>query len=163
MGWRIIGRLVAAASVVGATVPVPAMAQQAQISGLADVNFGTIASPSDQANTQDVVVCSYRNKPQGLNYSVTATGSGSGGTFELSSGTATLAYDVQWEDSPGQPGGTMLQANVASPSFGNAATGFTCPQQPNTASLAVTIRAADLASAQAGLYSGSLQITIVPQ
>lgn len=141
----------------------PARAQSARIGGLADVGFGTITAAGDQSNSQDVVVCSYRNNPQGLDYSVTATGSGSGGAFTLASGASTLAYDVQWADSSGQTGGTMLQAGVAASGFGNAATGFTCPSQPDTASLTVTIRAADLAAAQAGSYSGSLQITITPQ
>ena len=141
----------------------PARAQSAQISGLEDVDFGMISAIADQSDSQSVVVCSYKNNPQRRDYSVIASGSGAGGAFELSSGAGTLAYDVQWADSPGQAGGTMLQAGVAAPGFGNGATGFQCPQQPNTASLTVTIRAADLDLATAGTYSGSLQITIVPE
>jgi hypothetical protein len=57
----------------------------------------------------------------------------------------------------------MLQPGVAAPGFGNAADGFACPQLPDTASLTVTIRGTDLASARAGAYSGSLQLTIVPE
>ena len=141
----------------------PAWAQSARIAGLEDVNFGMIGAVVDQSNSQDVAVCAYRNKPQNLDYSVIAIGSGSGGAFQLTSGTSILPYDVQWADLVGQTGGTMLQPGVAAPGFGNAANGFDCPQLPDTASLTVTIRAADLASAQAGAYSGSLQITIVPQ
>ena len=140
----------------------PVCAQEARIGGLADVNFGTITAMTDQSNSQNVVVCSYRNKPQRLAYSVIASGTG-GGAFSLSAGTGTLPYDVQWADSPGLTGGTMLQAGVPASGFDNAANGFDCPAQPDTASLTVTIRAADLATAQAGNYSGSLQITIVPE
>jgi hypothetical protein len=152
----------AAAAAMLAAAPT-ARAQSARIGGLEDVTFGPILTAVDRSNSQNVVLCSYRNNPQRRDYSVTATGSGSGGAFELSSGAGTLAYDVQWADSPGQTGGTMLQAGVPATGFGNAATGFTCPEQPDTASLTVTISAADIASAQAGNYSGLLQITIVPE
>lgn len=141
----------------------PVRAQDARIAGLADVSFGSLTTITDQSNSQDVVVCSYRNKPQRLPYSVMASGNGSGGAFSLSAGAGTIPYDVQWADSPGQTGGTMLLAGVPASGFGNAANGFDCPGQPNTASLTVTIRAVDLASAPAGNYAGSLQITIVPQ
>lgn len=157
------GAALAALALLAVSAAPPARAQSARIGGLEDVSFGTIPAMADQTNSQNVVLCSYRNNPQRLDYSVSATGSGSGGAFELSSGAATLSYDVQWADSPGQTGGTMLQAGTAASGFGNAANGFTCPSQPDTASLTVTIRAADLATAQAGTYSGSLQITIVPQ
>ena len=162
MAWK--RSLVACVAAVAALAAAQsAQAQTVRIGGLADVNFGTIPATVDQTNRQDVVVCSYRNNPQNRDYSVTAIGSGSGGAFQLSSGAGTLAYDVQWADSPGQTGGTMLQPGVAAPGFANGANGFDCPGMPNTASLTVTIRAADLASARAGAYSGSLQITIVPQ
>lgn len=142
----------------------PALASDsAQISGLTDVNFGTISAVADQSSSQAVTVCSYRGKPNRLNYSVLASGSGGSGAFTLSSGANTLPYDVQWADSPGQTGGTMLQSGATAFGFGNAATGFTCPQQPGTASLTVTLRASDLSSAQAGTYTGSLQLTIVPE
>jgi hypothetical protein len=141
----------------------PARAQQVRVAGLEDINFGMIPAAVDRTSSQDVAVCSYRNKPQTLNYSVTAIGSGSGGAFQLASGPATLPFDVQWADAPGQTGGTMLQAGVAATGFGNGANGFDCPALPDTASLTVTIRAADLASAAGGTYSGTLQITIVPE
>lgn len=141
----------------------PARAQDARIGNLADVNFGTITAATDQSISQNVVVCSYRNKPQALAYAVIASGTGSGGAFTLSAGAGTLPYDVQWADSSGQTGGTMLQAGVPASGFANAANGFDCPAQPNTASLTVTIRGADLASARSGNYSGLLQITIVPE
>jgi len=141
----------------------PTRAQEARIGGLQDVNFGTIPSIADQSNSQNVVVCSYRNRPTTLPYSVLASGSGSGGAFWLSAGAGILPFDVQWADSPDETGGTMLQAGVPASGFGNAANGFTCPGQPDTASLTITIRATDLASAQSGNYSGSLQITIAPE
>jgi spore coat protein U-like protein len=147
----------------GVFCPVAVRAQSARISGLTDVNFGTITGTLDQTNSQNVAVCSYKNNPHRLLYSVTANGSGSGGSFQLSSGSATLAYDVQWADSPGQTTGVMLQPGVPTGGLGNAATGFTCPQQPDTAILIVTIRSGDLATASAGNYTGTLQLTVAPE
>src|SRR5690606_26157158 len=101
--------------------------------------------------------------PHDRPYSVTATGSGTAGAFTLSSGSASIPYQVQWADLPGQTGGTMLQAGVTVPGFGNAANGFDCNSLPETASLTITLLGSDLASAGAGSYSGTLQITIVPE
>jgi spore coat protein U-like protein len=131
----------------------PAQAQRARIGGLVDVNFGTISATTTQSMRQNVAVCSYQGNPHRLNYSVTATGSGPGSAFTISTGAANLPYDVQWSDLPGQTGGTMLQPGVTASGFGN----------PETASLTVSLRAADLASASAGNYSGTLQITITPE
>jgi hypothetical protein len=147
----------------GLGLTTPAYAASAQLSDLADVAFGTIISPVDQTKSANVSVCSFQNKPHATSYSVTAIGSGPGGSFELSNGVSGLTYDVQWSDSIGQTGGTMLQAGAAAPAFGNAADGFDCSGHPDNASLTVTIRSASLASAMAGSYSGTLQITIAPE
>ena len=56
----------------------------------------------------------------------------------------------------------MLKSGVASGNFENAAGLFACFRPSDNASLIVTIRAAQLAAASAGNYSGTLQITIVP-
>jgi hypothetical protein len=152
-----------AAAMAAVMAAAPAQAQSALVGGLADVNFGTVPAMVEQSNSQNIVVCSYRGQPNARPYSVIASGSGPGSAFELSTGAASLPYDVQWADSPGQTGGTMLQAGAAASGFGNGATGFECDGRPDTASLTVTIRAADLASAQAGSYAGTLQITIVPE
>lgn len=141
----------------------PAMADSARISALSDVNFGAIVNSADQTSSQSVVVCSYKNNPQSLPYSVTATGSGIAGAFQLSSGAAILPFDVKWTDSAGQNGGTLLQPGTPVAGLGNGATGFACPTQGANASLTVTIRSADIAGAPAGNYTGFLQLMIVPQ
>lgn len=69
-------------------------AQNARINNLSDVDFGSIANFSiDQTSSQSV--CVYSTFPSSL-YHITATGSGSGGAFTLSSGSDTMAYEVQW-------------------------------------------------------------------
>jgi hypothetical protein len=141
----------------------PAAAASARISGLADINFGSIVNAADQTSSQSVVVCSYKNNPQNLPYSVTATGSGAASAFELSSGSAILPYDVQWASAAGQTGGTLLQPGSAAAGYANGATGFACTTQGANASLTVTIRSADIAAAPAGTYTGTLQLMIEPQ
>jgi hypothetical protein len=161
-----LSRWLAACALLAAAMETPAHAANVQVSGLADVNFGMINSLSDQSNNQNVSVCSYQDSLQGwlaaLPYSVVATGSGKNSAFTLSSGAGTLAYDVQWADSPNRTTGTMLQAGVTSGNFDNAASLLACLRPPENASLIVTIRAAQLTSATAGNYSGTLRITIVP-
>ena len=141
----------------------PAAADSARISGLADINFGSIVNAVDQTSSQSVIVCSYKNNPQNLPYSVTATGSGAASAFELSSGAAILPFEVQWADTAGQAGGTLLQPGTPTAGFANGATGFACPSQGANASLTVTIRSADIAAAPAGTYTGTLQLLIAPQ
>lgn len=156
-------RCAGAAALLAGAMDAPAHAARARITGLADLAFGTINSPVDQSSSQNVSVCSYQGRFTTLGYSVQAMGSGSGGNFALSSGAATLAYDVQWADSPNLTSGTLLQVGVASGGFGNAAGRSACDSRPDTASLTVTIRAAQIAAAMAGSYTGTLQITIVPE
>ena len=141
----------------------PAAADSTRISGLADINFGSIVNAVDQTSSQSVIVCSYKNNPQNLPYSVTATGSGTGSAFQVSSGAAVLPFDVQWADTAGQAGGTLLQPGTPAGGFANGATGFSCPTQGANASLTVTIRSADIAAAPAGTYTGTLQLLIAPQ
>jgi hypothetical protein len=162
------GNWIGVAALLAMAVPSPASAQdRASITGLGDLAFGTIVSPIDQSKTQNVSICSYFSLfgfPLVVrNYSVTATGTGSGGAFTLSSGARTLAYDVQWTDAINATSGTMLQPGVASSGFGNNANSLLCRQgSQDNASLIVTIRATQLAIATAGTYSGTLQIMISP-
>ena len=141
----------------------PAAADSARIAGLANINFGSIVNAVDQTSSQSVVVCSYKNNPQNLPYSVTAMGSGTASAFELSSGAAILPYDVQWASAAGQTGGTLLQPGSPATGFGGGANGFNCSTQGANASLTVTIRSVDIAAAPAGTYTGTLQLLIAPQ
>lgn len=159
--WKSLIGLTAIALTCG--LETDATAQSARISGLEDVDFGTLVTLSDQSRSQSVAVCSYKNNPQRLPYAVTALGSGTNGAFSLASGPGTLNYEVQWSDSPAQTNGIALQPGVPRSGQNNAATGFTCSQQADTASLTLTIRATELATAYAGSYSGSLQVTVAPQ
>lgn len=136
-----------------------AAVDRARISGLGDVAFGVINATTDQSTSQSV--CAFSTVG---GYSVVATGSGSGGAFTLTSGSATLPYDVLWSASAGQTGGTTLVAGTAVSGLTSLATHQTCNSGPSaSASLTIRIRSADLISARAGSYSGTLQITIAPE
>jgi hypothetical protein len=136
---------------------VAAPGDKANLSGLTDVSFGTIVSFQDQVLSQSV--CAYSaSSPSGY------SGSGPGGTFSLSSGSAQLAYEVLWNTSPNQTGGTSLAAGTQVSGFVSSASQKTCNNGPSSsASLIVVLRSAALSNAQAGNYVGTLQVTIAPE
>lgn len=139
----------------------PAAAQQARITNLSDVTFGTLSNLAvDTSKSQSV--CAYSTGTL-KRYHVTATGSGTGGAFTLASSGATLPYEVQWNQSPEQTSGTSLTAGVALTAQTSTATQQTCNSGPaTTASLIVLLRAATLTAATAGVYSGTLTIILAP-
>jgi hypothetical protein len=134
----------------------------ARITGLSDVAFGTLATlSSDSTKTQNV--CVFSNSTNN-GYYVEATGSGSSGAFTLSSGAHLLAYDVEWNASSGQSTGSLLSPNVPLTGLFSAATQPSCNSGPATsASLIVILRAASLSSATAGTYSGTLTLLVAPE
>ena len=134
-----------------------------RITDLADVAFGTISATTDQSRSENICAYSSTGFFGGADYSVRATGSGSGGAFTLASGSARLPYEVQWADSPNQTSGVSLSAGSLKSGFGNSAFLQNCTfQAQGTASLTIIIRGTQLAAATAGNYTGTLQITIVP-
>ena len=78
-----------------------------RITGLDDINLGTWAGGGGRSQTMNHRVCT--NAPGQL-FSVTATGSGPGGAFELANGAATLSYLLEYRAGPG--GWTPLLPNV---------------------------------------------------
>ena len=146
------------------TAPAPARAR-ARITGLADVNFGTINTFSDQTIGQNVCIYSvFGNSTLLRPYSVRATGDGTGGAFTLASGARTLPYEVRWDDAANQTTGTQLTSGVNAAGFANGSTSQTCAggSGGENASLIVTITGTSLATATAGTYTGVLTIVITP-
>lgn len=160
----VAGRLGACALLVLASGA--AAADQARISALSDVAFGTIASfTSDWVRSQSVCL-SAKSPPTNL-YRITATGSGAGGSFVLDSGSEKLSYDVQWADSSGQTAGTQLVPNqpltAQQSSVGSSDPGDCSKGPATTASLIVILRSSALAAASSGTYSGSLTLLVAPE
>jgi hypothetical protein len=164
-GSPLIAAAVVAALAVAAA-PTQALAQaQSRVTGLTDVSYGTLNSFTDQTNSQNVCVHSafyIFGFPIRRDYTVRATGNGTGGAFTLASGSRTLPYQVRWADAANQTTGTQLTAGVNATGFGNASNNQTCTGGEN-ASLIVTITGASLTTATAGSYTGVLSITIVPE
>lgn len=130
-----------------------------RITGLSDVNFGTISNLTIDA-VQAQSLCVYSNGT-GSRYSVRADGSGASGAFTLSNGVTNLAYGVRWNSTAGQTNGTVLISGVLLPSQTTTAQNQTCSSGPaTTASLIVTLPATSLSSAGAGNYSGTLTLIV---
>ncbi|QKR99772.1 hypothetical protein F9288_09080 [Sphingomonas sp. CL5.1] len=136
-------------------------AQQVQVSGLANVAFGTVANFSvDLVRSQSI--CVYSSAANGR-YQVTATGNGAGGAFTLASGSNLLAYEVQWSASSGQATGTALRPGVALAGQTSIATQNKCGSgAAASASLIALIRASQISAATAGQYRGTLTLLIAP-
>lgn len=133
-----------------------------RITGLNDVSFGNISNlAADSIQSQSV--CAYSNGV-GQTYSVRADGSGAGGAFTLSSGSATLVYGVRWSSQSGQSNGTALTAGASLSGQATNAQNQTCSNgPPTTASLIITLPATSLSSATAGTYSGTLTLIVAEE
>lgn len=156
---RRFGRGLAIGLAIATTMSAPALGQRVRVSGLTDLNFGMLSSlQTDQRQAQSI--CVYSNG-QTSGYSISASGSGSAGSFELSNGLNTLHYDVEWSPVSGQTAGINLAPNVPLSGQVSGAGHQTCHNGPATsASLIVVLRGVDLAQAREGNYSGSLSLLI---
>jgi hypothetical protein len=157
----IVGLIVGATATGISSSPARAASDKARLTGLSDVAFGLIVGTADQSASQSVCAFSSSNTN---GYSVTATGSGTAGAFQLLAGATPLQYDVLWSDASNQASGVALAAGTTRSGFTSNASQQTCNSGPSSsASLTVIIRSATLMSARAGSYSGMLQITIAPE
>ena len=138
-------------------------ANRSRISALADVSFGAITTfGADLVRSQSI--CVYSKSPPLDQYRVTASGSGAGGAFELSSGTDMLPYEVQWSAAAGQSTGMSLLANQPLTGQQSTAGADDCSKGPaTTASLVVILRSAALTLATSGNYTGTLTLLVAPE
>ena len=139
--------------------PALAASNKVRITDLSDVDFGIIANLGvDAIRSQSV--CLYADTNSN-GYNVTASGTGPGGAFVLSSGPRTMTYEVQWSNSSGQGSGTQLASNVPLTGQVSGATHQTCSNGPaTTASLIILLRSNVLSSATAGAYNGTLTLVV---
>ncbi|HEU4683163.1 MAG TPA: hypothetical protein VFS39_01495, partial [Nitrospira sp.] len=136
-----------------------------RVSGLSDLAFGSITSFGTDSILSESVCLSAKSPPAN-NYRITASGSGSGGAFVLSSGSAVLPFEVQWSDTPGQSSGQQLLANQPMTGLHSSSSNAVndCSKGPaTTASLIVILRSAALASATSGTYTGTLTLLVAPE
>ena len=142
--------------------PAAGVSNKVRIGNLADVAFGTVANLGTDA-IQSQNVCVYADTATN-GYNVTGSGTGPGGSFQLSSGTASMPYDVLWSSSTGQNTGAQLTANTPLTGQISGASQQTCSSgSANSASLVVVLRSTALSSAPAGTYNGTLTLDIGPE
>lgn len=134
-----------------------------RISGLSDVTFSNVDPSVDATDAQNVCVWSNTST---RGYSITATGSGTGGAFTLASGALpAVPYAVEWALSSGQTSGTSLAAATALTGQTSTAINQDCSAGPSaSASLVVSIASATLQSMSAGVtYNGTLTLVVAPE
>ena len=165
---RNLPRLAAVAVAVGlaslllAPTEAAAASNKVRVTDLTDVAFGSVANLSvDAVRSQSV--CLYADTNTN-GYSITATGTGPSGAFQLTSGLAAMNYEVQWSSSAGQNSGANLAPNVPLGGQVSSATHQTCNNGPATsASLILVLRSSALSSAKAGNYNGTLTLVVGPE
>lgn len=136
-----------------------APARKVRITGLTDVDFGLVNNLLVE-NRRSQSICVFSSSV-GSAYSISASGSGLGGSFALENGPTSLPFDVEWSQQAGQSTGTQLLANGTLTGQTSAATHQFCNGGPAaSATLTVILRAAALSQAREGTYSGSLTILI---
>jgi hypothetical protein len=138
-------------------------ADRVRISALSDVSFGLISNfAADSVRSQSV--CLYAKSAPLDRYRITASGSGAGGAFVLSSGSDTLPYEVEWNDVAGQASGAPLVANQPLTGQQSTAAAGDCSRGPaTTASLVLVLRSAALSAASSGTYTGTLTLLVAPE
>lgn len=162
MAKSTISRLIrTACAALTLALPVQAQAQSVRISGLSDVDFGQIANVlNDQSLSQ--TVCLFSSSLNG-GYTVTATGSGTGGAFALGAGGSQLPIEVQWAGTANQVSGQNLQPGVPlSSNTANSLLSGCFLGLFRSASLIVVLRASETSKARAGSYTGFVSLMVAP-
>lgn len=137
-------------------------AQQTRVrlSGLSDVNFGSILTTNDSSIAQSV--CAYSSSLASA-YSVRAIGSQSGSSFALTSINGELPIEIQWAGLPNQSFGEILIPNVSSSTFVSSAIHQKCNRGPSSsATIVFRVLQGDAQAAEAGVYSGTVTFIIAP-
>lgn len=142
---------------VSITVPTRVM-----ISKMDDLAFGTWTASGDMAQDDDV--CVYTSDATGR-YKVTLTGNGPSGEFQVDDGNSNIAsYQVWWNDEKGTVNGVQVSSGTALASQTTACTSNSSCSGcgSNSANFKVKFTSAELSSAIAGSYTGTLSIVVEP-
>ncbi len=139
---------------------------RANITNMSDLKLsGWIVGDGNVTLAEDV--CVYSSRPSG-GYSVSASGSGGGGAFELSNGAHNIAYSVAWNaGGAGQlsnSGEQLTPSLNSSPKTKAATDSSTCNGATSgpTARLIINISEAQMTSAPHGTYLGILTLLVTP-
>lgn len=130
-----------------------------RISDVGDLAFGSYGGSGDVNGNDDL--CIYRNNPAAT-YFVTASGDGAASAFSMTDGTNTIAYNVYFNDASGTTGEALLTTNSKSTQQSGANTSALDCGGSNNANFHVEILEANLMSAAAGSYNGTLTMVAEP-
>ena len=134
----------------------PGLAQQVIINKLDDLDHGIWPGTGNLVRTSRH--CVARTAPGNL-FSITILGDGPGGAFEARNGAATLVYDVRYRDRSGVPFVPVL-AGVPLTNLVGRNNPNNCRGQRQR--VRIRFRAADMAAALAGTYTGVLTLIVAP-
>jgi len=138
------------------SVTVPALAR---ITAIDDIAFGTWTGTGPLSSTDDVCIWT-----SNTGYSITASGSGTGGAFEMTDGTNTVPYTVKWDDVAGSSSGTSLTSGSALAGQTSSATSTNCNGgSALTATLGIDVTESSLASAPVGTFTGTLTLLVAAE
>jgi hypothetical protein len=142
------------------TATVPA---RVQITGLTDLNFGTLDPTTAASSSENVCVWS-NTSTKGYNVTATGDGGGTGNTFKLASGANKLDYTVEWAGTSGAVSGQALTTNVAKTGFTSNATAPNCSAS-TSATMFVKFSTAQMQAAvgSATAYTGTLTLVVAPE
>ena len=128
-----------------------------KVSNLDDFNFGLYSGFGNLRNDDNLCI----NSIPVTNYQITFTGSGVGGSFEVSNGFNYLPYIVRFNDRPRRAGGKKVVSGI--PLTGRRASdSLNCPTGLN-ANLDIKFNRLELQAAPPGRYTGLLTVTITPE
>ena len=139
----------------------PAHAQTVNISGLSTLNLPSFSGSGNSSTEDDVCVYNSNN----ADYSISASGSGTGGAFTLASGGSTVAYHPFFRDTVGSGSFVELQNVNQNYDFTDASTtSLTCADSGGVnATVRIVANEADMLNANSGSYSGSVTLVVAPR
>lgn len=147
-----VGATSTGSAVISVTIPKLIRARS-----FADYSFGSYAGTGDLNGNDDLNISSNYTGT----YQVTATGSGAASAFTITDGTATIAYNVYFNDATGTGGRVAASTGVAI----TAQSGVVKPLSTATlnANLSIEILEANLQAVDAGTYSGTVTLVFQPE
>lgn len=133
---------------------------RARISNLTDVNFTSVDPSSAVSHTQGPCVWSNTATRK---YTLTASGSGTGGAFTLTDGAIEVPYSVGWAAAAGATTVADLTAGTSTSALTATANNINCTAGVDS-TLKVSIGADDLQDmVAANTYQGTLTLVVTPQ
>lgn len=152
-----------AAFFTGGLIVSSARSQSIIINQLDDVPLGTWPGSGDlQAIEAHCVGMSSGGRRPTNEYRISIDGSGTGSRFELSNGTDTIEFQVEYRDNLSSTAWATIKRGGRSKRL-QATTVTACNSGQTVQEFRVTVRQADLIGKSAGSYTGSLVLIVEPR